>query len=218
MKLIKAQTGTIDLRNTMYPCVGSKVYWSAYTPTPYSTVYGYVLDGEVELPNGWVARPEQYFSYAMREDGMFNVKGTSVLIERLGFLGQNTLGGPIEESGRLCYIDGCSDSLLIYPPRQGDPSLNQLYFPPGIDQTYHIHPSVRLGVVVRGKGMSTLRHETIDLEVGNLFCIEEREYHRFRTDDNSTLTVIAFHPDGDWGPTDQNHTMLNRTYITDTKK
>jgi hypothetical protein len=27
------------------------------------------------------------------------------------------------------------------------------------------------------------------------------------------MRVIAYHPDGDWGPTDENHTMLNRTYI-----
>lgn len=219
MKLIKSQTGSIDLRNTMYPCMGTKVFNESYTATPYSTVYGYVIAGTVNLPNSWVAKEGEYFSYAVRsEQATFVAAGSAIFIEKLGYSGQNNLGGPIEESGRLCYIDGCSDSLLIYPSRQGDPSLNLLYFPPGIDQTYHIHPSVRLGVVVRGKGMSTLRHETIDLEVGDMFCIEEREYHRFRTDDNSTLTVIAFHPDGDWGPTDQNHTMLNRTYITDGKR
>jgi quercetin dioxygenase-like cupin family protein len=214
MKLIKEQTGVIDLRNTMYPCTGTKLCYSSYTATPYSTVYGFVLEGEVNLPNGWTAKPQQYFCYAAKDADVFVTNGTAVFIERLGFLGQNVLGGPLEESGRLCYIDGCSDSLLVYPPRSGDPSLNMLFFPPGIDQTFHIHPSVRLGVVVKGCGKSTLGNETIDLEVGDLFCIEEREYHRFRTELDQTLTVIAFHPDGDWGPTDQNHTMLNRTYIT----
>jgi quercetin dioxygenase-like cupin family protein len=214
MKLIKEQTGFIDLRNTMYPCMGTKVCYSSYTATPYSTIYGFVLEGEVILPNGWTAKSQQYFCYAAKDADVFVTNGTAVFIERLGFLGQNVLGGPLEESGRLCYIDGCSDSLLVYPPRSGDPSLNMLFFPPGIDQTFHIHPSVRLGVVVKGAGKSTLSHETIDLEVGDLFCIEEREYHRFRTEADQTLTVIAFHPDGDWGPTDQNHTMLNRTYIT----
>jgi quercetin dioxygenase-like cupin family protein len=214
MKLIKEQNGFIDLRNTMYPCMGTKVCYSSYTATPYSTIYGFVLEGEVILPNGWTAKPQQYFCYAAKDADVFITNGTAVFIERLGFLGQNLLGGPLEESGRLCYIDGCSDSLLVYPPRSGDPSLNMLFFPPGIDQTFHIHPSTRLGVVVKGSGKSTLAHETIDLEVGDLFCIEEREYHRFRTEQDQTLTVIAFHPDGDWGPTDQNHTMLNRTYIT----
>ena len=45
-----------------------------------------------------------------------------------------------------------------------------------------------------------------------MFCIEEREVHRFSTS-NEEMVVLAFHPDGDWGPTDHNHTMLNRTYI-----
>jgi hypothetical protein len=52
------------------------------------------------------------------------------------------------------------------------------------------------------------------LEAGSIFCIEERENHRFQTI-NDTMKIIAYHPDGDWGPTDQNHTMLNRTYILD---
>jgi mannose-6-phosphate isomerase-like protein (cupin superfamily) len=214
MKLIKEQTGFIDLRDTMYPCTGTKVHASTFTATPYSTVYGFAINGEVVLPNGWVAKSGQYFCYAAKSNEVFEASSTAVFIERLGFLGQNTLGGPIEESGRLCYIDGCSDSLLVYPPRCGDPSLNMLYFPEGIDQSFHIHPSVRLGIVVSGTGKSTLRDKTIDLEVGDMFCIEEREYHRFKTELGQTLTVIAFHPDGDWGPTDQNHTMLNRTYIT----
>jgi hypothetical protein len=29
----------------------------------------------------------------------------------------------------------------------------------------------------------------------------------------SSLDVIAFHPDSDWGPTDGTHPMLNRTYL-----
>lgn len=40
------------------------------------------------------------------------------------------------------------------------------------------------------------------LTAGTLFCIEERELRRFRTEDQR-LDVIAFHPDGDWGLTDQ---------------
>jgi hypothetical protein len=27
------------------------------------------------------------------------------------------------------------------------------------------------------------------------------------------MDVIAFHPDSDWGPTDEKHPMLNRTYL-----
>jgi hypothetical protein len=44
------------------------------------------------------------------------------------------------------------------------------------------------------------------------FCLEEQELHRFRTKNNE-MRIIAFHPDGDWGPTDENHVMINRTYV-----
>ena len=139
-----------------------------------------------------------------------------MLIVRLGYKPQNTTGW-VEEQGRLVYIDGCSDSLLIYPPRQGDPSLNLLYFPPGIEQTAHTHPSIRLGCVIEGHGHADVwkdgKKESIPLQKGKMFCLEESELHRFRTAEGQPMTVIAWHPDGDWGPTDHNHTMLNRTYV-----
>ena len=213
MKLIKEPNGTIDLRGTMYPSRGEKITDGIAKTEPYSTIYGFVASGSVQLPNGWIAGQHQYFCYSSDRVETIQVAGTAVLITRLGFKGQNLVGGPIEENGRLCYIDGCSDSLLVYPPRQGDPSLNLLYFPPNIDQTFHIHPSIRLGTVARGSGWACFADSEVALETGDLFTIEERELHRFRTDAGQEMTVIAFHPDGDWGPTDQNHTMLNRTYI-----
>ena len=159
----------------------------------------------------------EYFSLWSDVPKRIVVKGEVVFFIRLGYKGQNVIGGPLEKSGRLCYIDGCSDSLLIYPPRQGDPSLNALFFPSGIDQTFHIHPSIRFGVVVDGEGFSNVKingiEEEVPLRTGDMICIEEREIHRFRTT-TSHMTVVPYHPDGDWGPTDHNHTMLNRTYIT----
>ena len=49
----------------------------------------------------------------------------------------------LETVGRLRYIDGCSDTLLICPPRVGEPCLNHLHIPPHTDQTPHTHPSAR---------------------------------------------------------------------------
>lgn len=215
------KTNPLDYTDTMYPSHAA-VYDAAvdqgltYT-TEYSTIYGYVYSGDVKLPNGMTATPGQYFCFWSWGCSEILYTGKVVLITRIGFRGQDQVGGPIEKSGRLCYIDGCSDSLLVYPPRQGDPSLNALYFPPNVNQSYHIHPSLRLGTVVRGSGIACVRdkdgEKEIPLTPGTVFCIEERELHRFRTADDS-MVVIAFHPDGDWGPTDHNHTMLNRTYIT----
>jgi quercetin dioxygenase-like cupin family protein len=207
----------IDVLDTMYPCYAEKVVNVLYHSKPYSTLYGYVMTGEITFPNGSVAVEGQYFCYWTGQGDSIRTTGEVYIFTRLGFKGQNTIGGPIEKSGRLVYIDSCSDSLLVYPPRMGDPSLNLLQFPTAVKQTYHIHPSIRLGVVVKGKGYACIKkayeEEQIELKPGVMFCIEEREQHRFMTTQDE-MTVIAFHPDGDWGPTDHNHTMLNRTYIT----
>lgn len=183
-----------------------------------STSYGYVLDG-----NARVVAPG--IELALEAGGYFAVPGSfdldadgrCIVIERHGFLGMHA-GGRIERGGRLSYIDGCSDTVLVCPPRLGDPVLNHLHFPRGIQQTEHTHPSVRLGVVARGAGASFggghaagARWEE-PLVAGSIFLIHAHESHAFRTDETS-MDVIAFHPDSDWGPTDGAHPMLNRTYI-----
>ena len=206
----------IDMLDTMYPSYGEKVVNALYHARPYSTIYGYIISGDVEFPNSCKAIEGQYFSAWTANDLAIRTSGEVVIFTRLGYKGQFNIGGPLENSGRLCYIDGCSDSLLIYPPRQGDPSLNLLHFPENTQQTFHIHPSIRLGVVIRGEGLACIKEDGIDKQIelkpGNIFCIEEREAHRFMTI-KQEMVVLAFHPDGDWGPTDHDHTMLNRTYL-----
>jgi hypothetical protein len=43
--------------------------------------------------------------------------------------------------------------------------------------------------------------------------LEESELHSFATVPGRTMEIVAYHPDSDWGPTDTDHPMLNRTYI-----
>lgn len=151
----------------------------------------------------------------------------AVIIERIGYNGVFSLGGAIEKTGRLKYIDGCTDSLLIPPVKFGDPCLNHLHFPPGIDQTMHTHPSMRVGLVTRGHGECVTPFGNIPLFPGQIFIIHEdtgikaigldgKEYlagsHCFRTLDG-TMDVIAYHPDSDFGPKDEEHPMINRTIV-----
>ena len=148
-------------------------------------------------------------------DGMTVELGTDarvVVAQRVGFFGLRAFGGPIEPAGRLRYIDLCSDTLLACPPLLGDPCLNHLHFPPGIEQTEHTHPSVRAGAVAGGRGWCETPAGRSDLAPGVIFCIPAGGRHRFVTDDQ-TLDVIAYHPDSDWGPTDQDHPMINRTWV-----
>ena len=178
------------------------------------TAYGYAYDDSVVTVNNdhYIIRKKEFFSIPVREENVtFSTTGRLFVVARLGFIGQHVIG-KTESVGRLSYIDGCSDSMLVYPPRFGDPSLNFLHFPEDINQSFHTHPSVRIGCVIEGDGYSNLKNKEINLTEGCLFCLEEQELHRFRTE-NSNMNIIAYHPDGEWGPTDENHTMLNRTYI-----
>ncbi len=130
-----------------------------------------------------------------------------------GYIGINALGGPIEPTGRLRYIDGCTDTLLVPPVRKGDPCLNHLHFPTAITQTPHTHPSVRTGLVYRGRGECIVPdRDPIPLRPGSAFVIPTEVMHSFNTSDE-TLDVIAFHPDSDTGMTDDDHPMVNRTMV-----
>ena len=78
--------------------------------------------------------------------------GRGLVISRMGYRGLRQVGGPIEKGGRLRYIDGCTDTLLVCPPRLGEPCLNHLHIPPHTAQSEHTHPSERIGVILRGRG------------------------------------------------------------------
>ena len=209
---------SIDAGRTMYPTIGYMIENDELTLTSskYSTMYGYSfgkssvgnIDKWYEIDAG------QYFSIPVQGDE-FTVGADDklLLIDRKGYQGQFIIGS-IENRGRLCYIDGCSDSMLVYPPRFGDPTLNSLHFPSGIQQTFHTHPSIRIGCIAKGSGSACSIAADNEIKEGDFWLIEEQELHRFRTDlSKSEMIVIAFHPDSEWGPTDYNHTMLNRTYI-----
>jgi quercetin dioxygenase-like cupin family protein len=203
----------IDCLDTMYPSYATYIKTSGSTILDmkyfhYSTVYGYAVSDSTF--NGKKLESGEFFCFPISDDGII-VGGDLFLVFRLGFKGQKVIG-TVEHKGRLSYIDGCSDSLLVYPPRMGDPSLNLLYFPKNINQSFHTHPSIRIGLVISGKGYACLNDDELDLTAGSMFMLDEQELHRFRTEDEE-MRIIAYHPDGDWGPTDQNHTMLNRTYI-----
>lgn len=279
----------IDATRTMYPTqmwvvVGqdSDVYGHDH-----STTYGVVVNGAAVVEGREEGSPSlalpagSYFAvpgrFQIRTEHYDMTAAKTVLIERLGFRGQHA-AGRLEPKGRLTYIDGCSDSMLVYPPRLGDPVLNHLHFPGDILQTQHTHPSIRMGVVVSGEGVAwrgehgrkedlrpffelaglhgldkvvrlyeawqehgltyegthissgeaenelVLPHEVVTekfcnihslyhLRAGGVFLLEEGELHSFCTPPGGHMEIVAYHPDTDWGPTDENHPMLNRTHI-----
>lgn len=178
-----------------------------------ATYFGYVFEGvaTIDTPHGdFNLKTGMYFSVP----GSVTVRGgKGILIARLGEHSFLNIGGPVEDAGRLKYIDGCTDSLLIPPVKMGDACLNLLCFPENIDQTAHTHPSDRIGVVASGRGECVTPEGIINLEPGMIFRIVAEGNHKFRTLLGEPMRVIAFHPDSDFGPTDEVHPMINRTIV-----
>jgi len=174
--------------------------------------FGFVQEGDAVLTTAsgtFTLGTGMYFS----ANNVLSVKGgKGIVMAREHHEAFFMVGGPVEPQGRLKYIDGCTDSLLIAPVKMGDPCLNLLYFPPGIDQTSHTHPSDRIGVVFSGEGECETPEGIIPLKPGVMFRIPYEGHHKFRTAD-SEMRVIAYHPDSDFGPQDENHPMINRTMV-----
>lgn len=144
----------------------------------------------------------------------FSIRGHGIII--------NTPGYKIEENivnsicpgipGHLSYIDGCSNTGLIGPVRNGDPCINYLYFPIGTVQTMHTHPSCRIGMILTGNGIADVNEEMIPLKTGDVFILDKFSKHRFITTDHS-MSLMVFHPDSEDGPRDEHNPMKSRTYL-----
>jgi quercetin dioxygenase-like cupin family protein len=185
-------------------------------PESFATHFGFVLDGGAELicPQGRFTLRGGMFFVAV---GPFEVEagvsgGRGLVVSSHHHRGWFQLGGPIEPAGRLRYIDGCTDTLLVGPPVRGDPCLNLLHIPPGTHQTRHTHPSLRAGLIVSGAGRCVTPQAEHPLEPGTAFVIPPNGPHSFHTDERELL-VIAYHPDSDTGPDHADHPMVNRTIV-----
>jgi len=192
----------------------------------FSTTYGYVFEGPTELRVRKSEDVHTEASYTLESGMYFSVSDKIRLTGGCGVLhlvdkhrALFAIGGPIEAGpGRLGYIDGCTDTLLLSPVQKGAPCLNHLHFPPGIAQTQHTHPSGRSGMVLRGSGVCVCKEEgrvmsRTRLSPGMAFVIPTNVKHAFETSPESSMDVVAFHPDSDFGPTSDNHPMINRTIV-----
>lgn len=198
----------------MYPSrlYGHKAGKSEFTESS-STVFGIILAGDVEL-----TRPDQS-KFTLKKNMYFanpgacvlSGGGSAVFFERKGYRGLFQIGGPVEKEGRLAYIDTCRATVLVSPPRVGDPCLNLLSFPPEVKQSRHIHPTIRMGAVLSGHGRCLYGNgQTVELKPGQVFFLADGLPHCFHSGPEP-MVVVAYHPDSDVGPTDASHPMLSRT-------
>lgn len=183
-----------------------------YLPTVAGTYYGMVTDSGALLTDE-LGQYELYrgMFFVMTMD--FSVKGgEGMIIACANDEGLRQIGGPLENRGRLRYIDGCSDTLLVCPPILGSPCLNHLHIPPCTDQSPHTHPSDRIGVIMEGSGECRTPTGVYPLKPGMGWYIPTGCQHSFFTQEQA-LDVVAWHPDSDFGPQHENHPMINRTIL-----
>jgi hypothetical protein len=176
-----------------------------------ATVFA-LVDAAAELAIGDDRFTLAATSYAVAAQPVTVRGGRGLAITVAGYRGLRQLGGPLEDRGRLRYIDGCTDTLLVSPPRLGEPCLNHLHIPAGTRQSAHTHPSPRVGLIARGRGTCVTAHGAVPLVAGLGWWIPAGLTHAFHTGDDA-LDVVAWHPDSDFGPTDEDHPMRNRTYL-----
>lgn len=177
------------------------------------TFWGFVYEGStfLESPaNTYTLETGQYFSIC---DGIVLSGGRGLVVDSIGYKGLNHIGGPIESSGRLKYLNNSTDTLLISPARKGEPCLNVLYFPPNTDQLLHYHPSARIGMLAWGNGTYLNTLGSFELQAGQMFFTRPNECHKFQTGPKEPMTLVIYHPDSLVGPTDEHHAMLDGTIV-----
>lgn len=185
--------------------------WSYNNINVKTNAFGMVTEGQATITDVFgsiILTTGMYF--VVKQATIMGGQGLLVEIENEPVYRQ--FGGPLESTGRLQYIDGCSDTLLVCPPKLGQACLNHLHIPAFTDQSQHTHPSIRVGVIMQGEGQCKTPGKSHNLTAGMGWIIPTGCKHSFYTK-TQALDVVAWHPDSDFGPMDENHPMINRTIL-----
>jgi quercetin dioxygenase-like cupin family protein len=175
----------------------------------------FILAKRANLNVGGVLQTAGCFGAYVNANLDMSINGDFLLVEIPGINFDGCVVRHLDPTlpGDLAYIDGCSNSVIVPPGRNGEPCINYLYFPPGIFQTAHTHPSVRIGYIMEGEGFAHVgEKKKLPLKQGDMFILEKHELHNFSTKDSS-MSLLVFHPDSESGSTDEFNTMKSRTYI-----
>lgn len=136
-------------------------------------------------------------------------------VEILGYTPENRSSSYYKHT-ELPYINGCSTKQLIPAVRPGDPTFQLLYMPPYTkEQEHHIHATVRVVYVHKGKGTSIIGTSTnsnkIALTSGKILLLDKMVSHHFETEE-SELVVMPLHIFSSISSEEFNHPMFNGTH------
>lgn len=126
--------------------------------------------------------------YAIVPGGAEILGGVGLVIYTPAYRPPAQIGGPLE-----AHRGGeCRDTRLVYPPTRGGPCLHWLHLAPQIHQTPHMHPSDRIGIVLRGRGICQ-SGDAFVLRPGMGWYLPTGCVHSFHTN-GEPLEVFAWHP------------------------
>jgi hypothetical protein len=210
-----AYRDTFDLENLGELEVQTLNAWEEVEHDPsFGARFILVMNGVIEIREG------DFLVCALKQGGYVELhnkctirsRGSALLIQTRYYQGIFRGGFELPCQGVFEFIDGCTDTLLLSPLIKGLPCLNFLYIPPNTIQTKHTHPSIRVGLVISGYGHCVVEEGTFELKPQQFFVVQANQIHQFLTMDNE-LRIFVFHPDSDFGPSNAEHPMINRSLI-----
>lgn len=120
----------------------------------------------------------------------------------------------------LPYVNGCSTRQIFPPERLGDPTLQLLDIPPySAEQAHHIHSTVRVVLILAGRGRSIVGMEgaqvVTELLPGMVCILDPMCPHHFDTPQGEHLVCAPLHVFSSVGSLEHNHPMWNGTHLVD---
>lgn len=204
-----------------YPAGTQTVYESPDTEHYHYTCY--VGDHEVKVERGDCV----YFLHGMNDNGeptwatlevgpgVFKSKVWAVVIR--GYKPEPRSARIAHKKPVLPYVNGCSTSEVFTPQRLGDPTLQRLLIPAySAEQAHHIHSTVRVVYVLRGRGISIVGMEGCEVRqelLPGMVCILDPMCpHHFETPQGESIEVIPLHVFSAV-PGENNHPMMRGTFL-----
>lgn len=183
-----------ELGDPRHPVRLRKWHRSILTLPSGSTHFGFSLDGSLSIETPTVQT-------TLGKGGFFRIHGVASISGRSGFVlsvpgnkGFTQLSGPYSDVALIDYLPGGLQNCLIWPAKVSDPSMNTLHMPPGQTQQSHSHDSLRINLIVGGKGTCVTPTNRFTLSPEDVITIPANEPHSFETSETG-LRFIAFHPD-----------------------
>lgn len=217
-----------ELYGVRYYPRGTQTVWVS-PPTEHYHYEAYVGSHTITVENGdsvyFLSEKQDGLSYGGEPEWAHIVVGPATVtsaffaVKMRGFKPEPRSARMATKRPVLPYVNGCSTSEVFPPPRLGDPTLQRLLIPAySAEQAHHIHSTVRVVYVLRGRGVSVvgMDSESVSTELlpGMVCILDPMCPHHFETPQGEPIEVIPFHVFSSTAG-ENNHPMWRGTHMMD---